>query len=107
MQVLAAFIAIPYGLGVLMRGSDGLNRGRYTSRQAGMLAGVGGALILTSLLMLLGFRYAGFLAILALLAGSLLNLREQRRTRGPLTLGDVAAKGALAAFLSILILAGL
>ena len=43
-QVLAAFIAIPYGLSVLMRGSDGLNRGTYSAREAGLLAGAGAAL---------------------------------------------------------------
>lgn len=106
-QVLAAFIAIPYGLAVLMRGSDGLNRGRYTAGHAGLLAGVGGALILTSLVMLLGFRYAGFLTILALLTGALLGLRERRRERGTITAGDVVTKGMLAAFLTLLIVAGL
>ncbi len=106
-QVLAAFIAIPYGLSVLMRGSDGLNRGRYTRRQAGLLAGIGGALILTSLAMLMGLRYAGLLTAIALLVGAAVNLRWQYRTRGFLTPADLAAKVALAAFLILLIIAGL
>lgn len=106
-QILAAFIAIPYGLSVLMRGSDGLNRGTYTSREAGLLAGIGGALILTSLAMLMGLRYAGFLTAIALVVGVGANLRRKLRMDGHLTAGDVAAKSMLAAFLILLIVAGL
>ena len=106
-QILAAFIAIPYGLSVLMRGSDGLNRGTYTSREAGLLAGVGGALILTSLAMLMGLRYAGFFTAVALVVGVAVNLRRKLQMDGHLTPGDVAAKSILAAFLILLIVAGL
>jgi hypothetical protein len=106
-QVLAAFIAIPYGLSVLMRGSDGLNRGTYTSREAGMLAGVGGALILTSLAMLMGFRYAGFLTVIALVAGALLSIRQQYQRRGFVTAAEIAMKFSVPAFLTLLIVAGL
>jgi hypothetical protein len=106
-QILAAFIAIPYGLSVLMRGSDGLNRGTYSRREAGMLAGVGGALILTSLAMLMGFRYAGFLTVIALVVGALLSLRQQYRRYGFVALPDVAMKFSLPAFLTVLIIAGL
>ena len=106
-QVLAAFIAIPYGLSVLMRGSDGLNRGTYTPREAGLLVGVGGAVILTSLAMLMGLRYAGILTAAALLVGAGANLRRHHKTRGRLSLTDAAGKLALAGFLILLILAGL
>jgi hypothetical protein len=106
-QILAAFIAIPYGLSVLMRGSDGLNRGTYTSREAGLLAGIGGALILTSLAMLMGLRYAGLLTAIALVAGVVVNLRRKLRQDGHLTVGDIAANSMLAAFLIFLIAAGL
>jgi hypothetical protein len=106
-QVLAAFIAIPYGLSVLMRGSDGLNRGTHSPREAGLLAGVGGALILTSLAMLMGFRYAGFLTAIALSVGVAANLARRRRTRGRLTFADCAGGSILALFLIMLILAGL
>lgn len=106
-HVLAAFIAIPYGLGVLMRGSDGLNKGRYTAAEAGLLAGTGGALILTALAMLIGFRYAGFLVIAALLSAMLLGLREKKRTRGWLYAGDLLPSGALTGFLTLLIIAGI
>jgi hypothetical protein len=106
-QVLAAFIAIPYGLSVLMRGSDGLNRGTYSAREAGLLAGVGGALILTSLAMLMGLRYAGFLTIAALVVGAVLNVRQQYHRRGIVTASDIATKFVLAGFLTLLIVAGL
>lgn len=106
-HVLAAFITIPYGLSVLMRGSDGLNRGRYTTGEAGMLAGTGGALILTALAMLIGFRYAGFLTAIALVVGAWLSLREKHRRRGVLYASDFLASGGLAAFLILLILAGI
>jgi hypothetical protein len=106
-QVLAAFIAIPYGLSVLMRGSDGLNRGTYTSSEAGLLAGIGGALILTSLAMLMGARYAGVLTVVALAAGVFINLQQQHRRRGFITGGDVATKLMLPTFLTMLIAAGL
>ena len=106
-QVLAAFIAIPYGLSVLMRGSDGLNRGVYTAREAGLLAGVGGALILTSLAMLMGLRYAGFLTAAALLVGAWANLRRHYKTRGRLSVSEAVGKLALASFVIVLIVAGL
>ena len=106
-HVLAAFIAIPYGLSVLMRGSDGLNRGTYSAREAGVLAGTGGALILTSLAMLMGFRYAGFLTAIALIVGVAADLARRRRTRGRLNAGDYAGGSMLALFLIALILAGL
>lgn len=106
-QILAAFIAIPYGLSVLMRGSDGLNRGTYSPREAGLLAGIGGALILTSLAMLMGLRYAGFLTIVTLVAGAVVNLRHQYHRRGIVTTSDIATKFMLAGFLTILIVAGL
>ena len=106
-QVLAAFIAIPYGLGMLMRGSDGLNRGRYTSREAGLLAGIGGALILTSLAMLMGARYAGFLTVAALLAGVVNALNRCRFEHGRITAGDVVRSSLPASFLTALIVAGL
>ena len=106
-QVLASIIAIPYGLSVLMRGSDGLNRGTYTSHEAGMLAGIGGALILTSLAMLMGFRYAGFLTVIALVVGAILNTRRQFHRRGFVSAPEIAMKFSLPAFLTFLILAGL
>src|SRR5215207_4399480 len=106
-QILAAFIAIPYGLSVLMRGSDGLNRGTYSAREAGVLAGIGGALILTSLAMLMGLRYAGVLTAIALIAGVVVNLRRKLHLDGHLTPGDVAGSSVLAAFLIMLIAAGL
>lgn len=106
-QVLAAFIAIPYGLSVLMRGSDGLNRGSYSSREAGLRAGVGGALILTSLAMLMGFRYAGFLTVAALVAGAIIGLRQHHQRRGVIGVSDIAQKFLLPAFLTLLIAAGL
>lgn len=106
-QVLAAFIAIPYGLSVLMRGSDGLNRGTHSAREAGVLAGIGGALILTSLAMLMGFRYAGFLTAIALIVGVVANLARRRRTHGRLSVGNIAGSSLLALFLIGLILAGL
>jgi hypothetical protein len=107
LQVLAAFIAIPYGLSVLMRGSDGLNKGRYGRAEAGVLAAVGGLLILTSLAMLLGLRYAGFLAVIALVAGLATNIRRRRIDLGRLTAGDVAGQASLTLLLTVLILAGL
>jgi len=106
-QVLAAFIAIPYGLSVLMRGSDGLNRGTYTSREAGLLAATGGALILTSLAMLMGARYVGVLTSVALLIAVALTLRRRYVDRGYLTPQDVAARGLLTGLLIALILAGM
>lgn len=106
-QILAAFIAIPYGLSVLMRGSDGLNRGTHSSGEAGLLAGVGGALILTSLAMLMGFRYAGFLTVIALLVGVGASLARRRRERGRLGAGDFAGSSMLAILLTALIVAGL
>ena len=106
-QVLAAFIAIPYGLSVLMRGSDGLNRGTYSAREAGLLAGAGGALILTSLAMLMGLRYAGFLTALALLVVAVAGLRRRRQERGRLTTGDYVGSSFFAGFLILLIVAGL
>jgi hypothetical protein len=106
-QVLAAFIAIPYGLSVLMRGSDGLNRGMYTAREAGLLAGIGGALILTSLAMLMGFRYAGFLTVIALVLGAIVALKQQHDRRGSIGASDVAMRFLLPAFLTLLIAAGL
>jgi len=105
-QILAAFIAIPYGLSVLMRGSDGLNRGTYTAGEAGLLAGVGGALILTSLAMLMGLRYAGFLTAIALLVGAAAGLRRQRHIQGQLRPADIIGKLTLPAFLIVLIGAG-
>ena len=106
-QVLAAFIAIPFGVSVLMRGSDGLNRGTLTSGEAGMMAGVGGALILTSLAMLIGFRDAGVLTAIALLVGAVAALRRQRRRTGRLEAGQIVSAFALPVFLIILIAAGL
>jgi hypothetical protein len=106
-QILAAFIAIPYGLSVLMRGSDGLNRGTYSPREAGLLAGIGGALILTSLAMLMGLRYAGFLTAIALIVGMVATLRRKLRLDGYLTSGDVAGRSLFAAFLILLIAAGI
>jgi len=106
-QILAAFIAIPYGLSVLMRGSDGLNRGTYSSREAGLMAGIGGALILTSLAMLMGLRYAGLLTVIALIVGLVIALRRKLRLDGFLTPGEVAGRGLFAAFLIVLIAAGL
>jgi hypothetical protein len=106
-QILAAFIAIPYGLSVLMRGSDGMNRGTYTRREAGMMAAIGGALILTSLAMLMGFRYAGFLTVITLVVGAIVTLRQQHLRRGFVTAPDIAMKFSLPAFLTVLILAGL
>ena len=106
-QVLAAFIAIPYGLGMLMRGSDGLNRGTYTPREAGLLAGSGGALILTSLAMLMGLRYAGLLVVIALLVGAGAGLRHTIRRTGRVTIGDIAGRSLLTGFLLVLIVAGL
>jgi hypothetical protein len=104
-QVLAAFIAIPYGLSLLMRGSDGLNRGTYSSGEAGLLAGVGGALILTSLAMLLGASYAGILTAIALVVGLWVVLRRKLFERGRLTASDVTGPGVLALFLIALIFA--
>ena len=106
-QVLAAFIAIPYGLSLLMRGSDGLNRGRYTTRQAGLLAGTGGALILTSLAMLMGARYAGVLVVLVLAIGLVTTLRRRHAEQGQVSPGAVFGAAILPAFLTALILAGL
>jgi uncharacterized membrane protein YfcA len=105
-QILAAFIAIPYGLSVLMRGSDGLNRGRYTAGEAGMLAGIGGALILTSLAMLMGARYAGLLTMIALLVGVANALHHHRREHGRISAGAILGRSVLPGFLSVLILAG-
>ncbi len=106
-QLLAAFIAIPYGLSVLMRGSDGLNRGTYSSREAGLMAGVGGALILTSLAMLMGLRYAGLLTVLALGVGVVANLRRRYVQDRRLTPGDIVARVLPALALVVLIVAGL
>lgn len=106
-QVLAAFITIPYGLGLLMRGSDGLNRGRYTPRQAGLLAGTGGALILTSLAMLMGARYAGVLVVFTLLVGVTTALHRRRAEQGTLTFASILGALLFPAFLTALILAGL
>src|SRR5215216_768585 len=82
-QILAAFIAIPYGLSVLMRGSDGLNRGTYSSRDAGLLT------------------------VIALIVGLVIALRRKLRLDGFLTPGEVAGRGLFAAFLIVLIAAGL
>jgi hypothetical protein len=106
-QVLAAFIAIPYGLSVLMRGSDGLNRGTYSAREAGLFAGVGGALILTSLAMLMGVRSAGILTATALIVGVIAGLRRQYHMDGFLTPGGVAGRSIPALFLIFLIAAGM
>lgn len=106
-QVLAAFIAIPYGLSLLMRGSDGLNRGRYTPRQAGLLAGTGGALILTSLAMLMGARYAGVLVVMVLAIGLFTTLHRRRVEQGQISPGAILSAALLPAFLTVLIVAGL
>ena len=106
-HVLAAFIAIPYGLSVLMRGSDGLNRGTYTFREGAQLAATGGALILTSLVMLLGFRYAGFLVIAALAELVALNLRQKQRRLGRVEPSSVASQVLFTALLALLIVAGI
>lgn len=106
-QILAAFISIPYGLAILMRGSDGLNRGHYSSGQAGLRAGIGGALILTSLAMLFGFRAAGVLTAIAILAGAAVALREGFQRTGRVDRAALIGRGAIASFLIALIVAGM
>lgn len=106
-QVLAAFLVIPYGLSVLMRGSDGLNRGRYTRREAGVMAGLGGGLILASLVMLMGLRYAGILVAAGLLLSAALALRQSYQRTGFVRPGELAGRGLFAAFLIVLIVAAL
>ena len=106
-HVLAAFIAIPYGLSALMRGSDGLNRGTHSFREGAVLAAAGGALILTSLVMLLGFRYAGFLVMAALVAVAALGLRHKHRRFGQLAPADIVNRALFAGALILLIAAGI
>jgi hypothetical protein len=105
-QVLAAFIAIPYGLSVLMRGSDGLNRGTHSYREATTLAAAGALLILSSLAMLMGVREAGVLTVGALLAGVAVALLRNRRLTGVLAPGSVLSQALLGALLTMLIAAG-
>ena len=106
-HVLAAFIAIPYGLSALMRGSDGLNRGTHSFREGAVLAAAGGTLIFTSLAMLLGFRYAGFLVIVALIAIAALGLRQKYRRFGRLEPADIIGRALFTGVLILLIAAGI
>lgn len=106
-HALAAFLAIPYGLSVMMRGSDGFNRGRYRPREAGLLIASGGGTILTALAMLIGFRYIGVLTIVALMAIATLRLQERRRRQGSRVGSNLVPAFGFAALISLLIIAGM
>jgi len=55
----------------------------------------------------MGLRYAGLLTVIALIVGLVIALRRKLRLDGFLTPGEVAGRGLFAAFLIVLIAAGL
>lgn len=106
-QILAAIVLIPFGLNTLMRGSDGLNRGHHGSGEAGTMALSGAGMILSGVALLLGALVAGVLAELALLAATIVWVRQRRRALGRLpNLSDSVGRLFAIASITALIVLG-
>lgn len=81
-NILAAVLLIPFGLNTLMRGSDGLNAGQHGAGEAAVMSISGAGMILTGVALLMGALVAGFLAMIALVAATVVWLRQRRRALG-------------------------
>jgi hypothetical protein len=104
-QILAAIVFIPLGLSTLMRGSDGLNAGRYGTGEAAALALAGAVMILSGLALLLGIAAAGAVAVGAMAVAAFVTLRRQTRVAGPPTGRQLAGRfGWMAALAAVVVL---
>ncbi len=107
LQILAGLVLIPLGLSTLMRGSDGLNAGRFGAGEGGTMAVSGAGMVLAGVALLLGVLVAGALAFIALTASTTVWLRQRRRALGRrLRPGDVAGRAAWLGAVALLIVAG-
>lgn len=106
-HLLAGLLLIPFGLSTLMRGSDGLNAGKFGAGEAGTMAVSGAGMVLSGVALLLGLLAAGALALLALAASTAVWLRQRRRLLGGrLHPRHIAGRGAWVAMIVFLIVAG-
>ena len=106
-HILVAVLLIPVGLGTMMRGSDGLNAGRFGAGEAGVMTVAGVGMVLSGLALLMGALVAGVLALLALAVGTAVWVRQRRRVLGGrLRPADLAGRAAFLAVVTLLIVAG-
>jgi hypothetical protein len=106
-QILAAVLLIPLGLSTLMRGSDGLNAGKFGAGEAGTMAVAGAGMILSGIALLIGALVAGALALIALGAATVVWFRQRRRALGRrLQPRDLAGRTVLLSAITLLLIAG-
>lgn len=105
-QILAAALLIPSGLSTLMRGSDGLNAGRFGVGEAGTLAVAGAGMVLSGLALLMGVAMAGAPALAALMAATVVWARQRHRALGRLRPGDCVGQAVWVGTVVLLIAAG-
>ena len=103
-QILAGLMLIPFGLSTLMRGSDGLNAGKFGAGEAGTMAVSGAGMILSGVGLLLGIVAAGLPALGALAAGNVVWVRQRRRSLGRLPrVGELGGRAVLVGAVVLLI----
>lgn len=107
LQIVAGLLLIPFGLSTLMRGSDGLNAGRFGAGEAGTMAIAGAGMVLAGVGLLIGLLVGGAFALIALGAATAVWLRQRRRALGRrLRTGDVIGRAAWLGAVVALIVAG-
>ncbi len=104
-QLLAGILLIPYGFRSLQRGSDGMNAGVHGSGEGALMALAGMAMILSGLAMLMGAVAGGVLAIIALLAITVVWARQRRRASGGVRPRELALRMGIFCAITLLIFA--
>lgn len=106
-QILAGLFLIPLGMSTMMRGSDGLNHGAYGAGEAGTMAISGAGMVLAGVGLLLGLVVASVPALAALIAATVIWLRQRRRALGHMPrLTDMAGRAIWTSAIVALIVVG-